>query len=64
MRPEEIAMLPPTERASVIQLVRLNLIIWIILFSLARGEPARVLRHSLISLSDMGFVASSLSFCI
>jgi hypothetical protein len=25
MRPEEIAMLPPTERTSVIQLVRLNL---------------------------------------
>ena len=25
MRPEEIAMLPPTERASVLQLVRLDL---------------------------------------
>jgi len=28
MRPEEIAMLPPTERASVIQLVRLDLSCW------------------------------------
>jgi len=54
LRPEEIAMLPPTERASVVQLVRIDLIIWEI-DSLERVDPACVVRHSL-ALPVVGFV--------
>jgi hypothetical protein len=46
MRPEEIAMLPPTERASVIQLVRLD-VSYGLLFSPERDDPARVIGYSL-----------------
>jgi hypothetical protein len=54
LRPEEIAMLPPTERASVIQLVRIDLIIWEI-DSLECVDLACVVRHSL-ALPIVGFV--------
>lgn len=39
-------MLPPAERASVIQLVRLDLF-YGMLFSPERDDPARVVRYSL-----------------
>jgi hypothetical protein len=57
MRPEEIAMLPPTERTSVIQLVRLDLL-YRLLFSPELDDLARVVRDSLV-LPDVGFV-----FCV
>jgi hypothetical protein len=40
MRPEEIAMLPPTERVGVIQLVRLNLSYGSYCSHLVRDEPS------------------------
>ena len=40
-------MLPPTERTSVIQLVRLDLS-YELLFSPERDDPANVVRHSLV----------------
>jgi hypothetical protein len=47
-------MLPPTERTSVIQLVRLDLL-YGLLFSPERDDPARVVGYSL-ALPDVGFV--------
>ena len=54
MRPEEIAMLPPTERTSVIQLVCLS-VSYESLFSPERDDPARLVRYPL-ALPDVGFV--------
>lgn len=47
-------MLPPTERASIIQLVRLD-VLYGLLFSPERDNPARVVGYSLV-LPDVGLV--------